>query len=46
LFADDTLLPGGCRAETPFGAIDATVQTRWQRVAASLARESAWEATP
>lgn len=46
LFGDETVVPGGCRAETPFGAIDATVQTRWQRVAASLARESVWAATP
>jgi flagellar assembly protein FliH len=43
LLVDDTVLRGGCRAETPFGAIDATVQTRWQRVAASLARDNAWD---
>jgi len=44
ILADDTLLRGGCRAETAFGTIDATLQTRWRRVAASLGRASEWEA--
>ena len=46
ILADDTLLRGGCRAETAFGSIDATLQTRWRRVAASLGRASEWEPAP
>jgi flagellar assembly protein FliH len=37
--ADESILRGGCRAETSFGDIDATLQTRWRRVAASLGRD-------
>ncbi|KOF52564.1 flagellar assembly protein FliH [Achromobacter sp. DMS1] len=40
---DESIARGGCRAETPFGDIDATLQTRWRRVAASLGRNVAWE---
>ena len=36
VLADESLARGGCRAETPYGDIDATLQTRWRRVAASL----------
>ena len=39
----DESIARGCRAETPFGDIDATLQTRWRRVAASLGRNVAWE---
>ena len=40
LFADESITRGGCRAETSFGDIDATLQTRWRRVAASLGRDA------
>lgn len=43
ILTDATLSRGGCRAETAFGAIDATLETRWRRVAASLGRKSEWE---
>jgi len=43
ILTDATLSRGGCRAETAFGAIDATLQTRWRRVAASLGRKDEWE---
>jgi flagellar assembly protein FliH len=36
LAADESIERGGCMAETPLGNIDATLQTRWQRAAASL----------
>ena len=43
VLADESIARGGCRAETPFGDIDATLQTRWRRVAASLGRNVHWE---
>lgn len=43
VLADESIARGGCRAETPFGDIDATLQTRWRRVAASLGRSVHWE---
>jgi flagellar assembly protein FliH len=39
VLADESIARGGCRAETSFGEIDATLQTRWRRVAASLGRD-------
>lgn len=33
---------GGCRVETASNQIDATVQTRWQRIAAALSRDDDW----
>ena len=36
VLADESLTRGGCRAETPYGDIDATLETRWRRIAASL----------
>lgn len=43
VLADESITRGGCRAESPFGDIDATLQTRWRRVAASLGRNTPWE---
>lgn len=41
--ADDLQLErGGCRVETASNQIDASVATRWQRIAAALGRESEW----
>jgi flagellar assembly protein FliH len=43
LVTEDALIErGGCRIETASNQIDATVGTRWRRIAASLGRESAW----
>ena len=41
--ADDARLnPGGCRVETANNQIDASLPARWQRLAASLSKESDW----
>ncbi len=45
LQADESIARGGCRTETAYGDVDATLQTRWRRVAASLGRSAAWEET-
>lgn len=42
LLADETIERGGCSAETSLGDIDATLQTRWQRVVASLGSDMPW----
>jgi flagellar assembly protein FliH len=39
---DPHMQRGGCRIETASNQIDATVQTRWQRIAAALGKESEW----
>jgi flagellar assembly protein FliH len=44
LVADATLVRGGCLVDSDIGAIDATLQTRWERAAAALGCASAWEA--
>ena len=44
LVVDATLARGGCAVDSDIGAIDATLQTRWERAAAALGRESGWEA--
>jgi len=46
VLADESITRGGCRAETPYGDIDATLQTRWRRVAAALGRNAAWNTQP
>ncbi len=38
LAADASIAPGGCRVISPVADIDATVQTRWRRVLASIGR--------
>lgn len=41
--AEDPLLePGSCRVDTPSNQIDATLSTRWQRLAAALGKDSDW----
>jgi flagellar assembly protein FliH len=42
LVPDDSVLPGGCRVETPRQAVDATVQTRWRKALAALGQDDAW----
>jgi flagellar assembly protein FliH len=46
LIADETILRCGCTAETILGNIDATLQTRWQRVTSALGLPRAWEDIP
>jgi flagellar assembly protein FliH len=41
--AEDTHLePGGCRIETGSNQIDASISGRWERIAASLGRDTSW----
>jgi flagellar assembly protein FliH len=42
VLADESITRGGCRAQTPHGEIDGSLETRWRRVAASLSRDSDW----
>jgi flagellar assembly protein FliH len=42
LLADAQIEAGGCLLESDIGAVDARVATRWQRAAAALGREQAW----
>jgi flagellar assembly protein FliH len=39
---DTNLQRGGCRIETATNQIDASTQTRWQRIAEALGKESDW----
>ncbi|RJG05959.1 flagellar assembly protein FliH [Noviherbaspirillum cavernae] len=39
---DAHMARGGCRVETSSNQIDATMTTRWQRIAAALGKESDW----
>ena len=39
---DASILRGGCRIETSAGEIDATLQTRWQKLTAALAQDHEW----
>lgn len=39
---DRQLARGGCRVETASNQIDATIETRWQRMAEALGRQSDW----
>lgn len=36
LSADESIARGGCVAETALGSVDATLETRWQRIIAAL----------
>lgn len=46
LQADPNIERGGCVAETTLGSIDATLQTRWQRVVSALGHNLPWSAAP
>ena len=46
LQADPTIERGGCVAETSLGSIDATLQTRWQRVVGALGHNPPWFSSP
>lgn len=39
---DPELIRGGCRIETATNQIDATIETRWRRIAESLGRQLDW----
>lgn len=42
LVEDPQLERGGCKLSTPTTEVDATVETRWRRIIASLGRDDAW----
>ncbi len=46
LLADETVERGGCLAETVLGNIDATLQTRWQRVTSTLGHKQDLQEKP
>lgn len=39
---DETMSRGGCRVESSAGEIDASIETRWQKLCAALAQDQAW----
>lgn len=42
LRGDAAVEPGDCRASAASGEVDASLATRWERVAAALGRECPW----
>jgi flagellar assembly protein FliH len=42
IIEDQRILRGGCRIETQVSETDATLENRWQRLAAALAQDSSW----
>lgn len=40
LLADERITRGGCLAETTLGSVDATLETRWQRIISALGQTS------
>ncbi|MBL0727668.1 FliH/SctL family protein [Piscinibacter sp. HJYY11] len=46
VISDADVTRGGCVVESDIGVIDASVETRWRRVAASLGCDERWNGTP
>jgi flagellar assembly protein FliH len=46
LLADAAVTRGGCVVESDIGVIDASLETRWRRAAASLGIAEAWNGAP
>jgi flagellar assembly protein FliH len=44
LLTDAAITRGGCLVESDIGVIDASIETRWRRAAASLGCDVAWDA--
>lgn len=44
LLADPAMTRGGCLVESDIGVIDATLENRWRRAAASLGCDAGWDA--
>ena len=42
LIADSQIHPGGCRIDTTLTSLDATLETRWQRILAALGQDGSW----
>lgn len=45
IVADAAVTRGGCRVVTSHGEVDATLDGRWRRIAASLGRDETWLAS-
>jgi len=43
LLSDASMTRGGCLVESDIGVIDASIETRWRRAAASLGNDEPWE---
>jgi flagellar assembly protein FliH len=43
LLSDPTVLRGGCVVESDIGVIDASLETRWRRAAATLGCDQGWD---
>lgn len=41
--ADPTLTRGGCRVQSAYGDIDATLQTRWREICAAAGGDTPWQ---
>ena len=44
LTADTSIARGGCVVESNIGLVDASIETRWRRAAASIGRDEPWQA--
>ena len=44
LVADSGIARGGCVVESDIGLVDASIETRWRRAAASIGRDEPWQA--
>ncbi|MGB0127226.1 MAG: flagellar assembly protein FliH [Rhodocyclaceae bacterium] len=42
VFEDETIARGGCRVEAAGSQVDATMETRWRRIAETLGRNDNW----
>lgn len=42
LIADERITRGGCIAETALGSVDATLETRWQRIVSALGQKTGY----
>jgi flagellar assembly protein FliH len=45
LIADAQIARGGCLVESDIGVLDATLEARWERCAATLGNDESWETT-
>lgn len=42
IFTDAQIKRGGCRAETAHSQVDASVETRWERIVESIGQDKSW----
>ncbi|MET0348328.1 MAG: FliH/SctL family protein [Rhizobacter sp.] len=46
IVSDGSVLRGGCLVESDIGVIDASIETRWRRAAATLGCDATWNEAP